>query len=188
MTDGLRLAATFLVAAVSIAFPQSAPDRGMTATISLQRAIVSTGQGQRASARLTAQWAPELAALEKRQVEVQAAREKLERESKRRRGWWPFRHAMSRKQKAIEVRKIQDKAKALQRERDDDRAAFENERKRIFNDLGGKMHALLEDYAKDHGYSAIIEAGNPQSPVVVTRNDITREIVTLYDQIYPAAP
>jgi len=44
--------------------------------------------------------------------------------AKRRRGWWPFRHAMSPKQKAIEVRKIQEKAKALQRERDDDRAAF----------------------------------------------------------------
>jgi outer membrane protein len=165
MADALGLAATFLVAGTSIGFSQSAPDPGKTATISLQRAIVSTGQGQRAAARLTVQWAPELAALEKRQVEIKAEQEKLERESKRRRGWWPFRHAMSPKQKAIEARKIQEKAKALQRERDDDRAAFENERKRIFNDLGGKMHALLEDYAKDHGYSAIIEAGNPQSPL-----------------------
>jgi hypothetical protein len=50
------------------------------------------------------------------------------------------------------------------------------------------MRGLLEDYAKDHGYSAIIEAGNPQSPVVVTRNDITEEIVTLYNKVYPAAP
>jgi outer membrane protein len=188
MAEALRLAATFLVAAVSIAYPQSTPDQGKTATISLQMAIVSTGQGQTASALLTAQWAPELAALETKQVEIKAEQEKLERQSKRRRGWWPFRHAMSRKQQAIEVRKIQEKAKALQRERDDDRAAFENERKRIFNDLGSKMHALLEDYARDHGYSAVIEAGNPQSPVVVTRNDITEEIVTLYNQVYPAAP
>jgi outer membrane protein len=182
MERALRLAAVVLFAAASIVFAQD----GKTATIQLQRAIVSTGQGQRASARLTAHWAPELAALEKRQVEIQAEREKLERESKRRRGWWPFRHAMSRKQKAIEARNIQEKAKALQRERDDDRAAFENERKRILNDLDGKMHALLEDYAKNHGYSAIIEAGNPQSPVVVTLNDITDEIVGLYDRRYPA--
>ena len=50
------------------------------------------------------------------------------------------------------------------------------------------MHALLEDYAKEHGYSAIIEAGNPESPVVVTRNDITGEAISLYDKLYPAQP
>jgi outer membrane protein len=172
------LAAMILFEAASIAFPQ-------TATIQLQKALVSTREGKRASARLAAQWAPEIATIEKRQAEIKAESEKLEQESKRRHGWWPFRRTMSRKQKAIETRKIQEKAKALQRKREDDRAAVEIEQKRILNDLGGKMHALIEDYARDHGYSAIFEAGNPESPVVVTLNDITGEVVNLYDQRYP---
>ena len=96
---------------------------------------------------------------------------------------------MSRKQKAIEARKIDAKAKALDRNREDDRAAVEIEQRRILNDLGGRMHAFLEDYAREHGYSAIFEAGNssgnPESPVVVTQNDVTGEVVSLYDRRYP---
>ena len=182
MEHAFSLAVTILLGAASIAFPQTAEK---TATIQLQRAIVSTREGQRASARLTAQWAPEVAALAKREDEIKAERERLEQESKRRHGWWPFRRTMSRTEKTIESRKIAEKAKALQRNSDDDRAAFENERKRILNDLGGRMHALLENYARDRGYSAIFEAGNPQSPVLVTQNDITGEVVNLYDQRYP---
>jgi outer membrane protein len=180
----LSLAATILLATTSVAFAQA----GDVATIRLQNAILRTKQGQRAAARLEAQWAPEIAAIAKGEADLKAEREKLERQSKRRRGWWPFRRTMSRKQLAIEVRQIQDQAKALQRKRDDDRAAFENDRKRVLNDLGGKMHAVLEGYAKDHGYSAIFEAGNPESHVVVTRNDITSEIVSVYDQTHPEDP
>jgi outer membrane protein len=177
------LTATILFAATatSIAFAQAED----TATIRLQNAILSTKEGQRAAARLAAQWAPEAAALAKRQGEIKAERERLEQESKRRHGWWPFRRTMSRKRKAIEARKIDDKSRALERKREDDRAAVEIEQTRILNELGQRMRALLEDYARDHGYSAIFEAGNPKSPVVVTQNDITRQVVSLYDQRHP---
>jgi outer membrane protein len=185
MERALSLAVTMLFGAASITFPQ---DAGKTATIQLQRAIVSTREGQRASARLQTQWAPEIAAIAKRQADIEAERDRLEQESKRRHGWWPFRRTMSRKQKAVETRKIQERATALQRKRDDDRTAFENDRKRILNQLGQRMHALLEDYARDHGYSAIFEAGNPESPVVVTLKDITGEVVSLYDRMYPVEP
>ena len=179
MEHAFSLAVTILLGAASIAFPQAEPERdpGRAATINLQEAIISTKQGQRAAARLKAQWAPELAVLEKAQAEI-----------KSRHGWWPFRRTMSRKQKAIEARKIDEKARALQRHREDDRAAVEIEQKRIFNELGRRMHTLLENYARDHGYSAIFEAGNPQSPVLVTQNDITGEVVNLYDRLYPVEP
>jgi hypothetical protein len=142
----------------------------------------SCSRRQKAAARLKAEWAPEEAALAKRQAE----RERLEQESKRR--WWLVRRTMSRMQKTIEARTIDENARALERDRERDRAAVENESKRILNDLGGKMHALLEDHARDHGYSAIFEAGNPHSPVVVTLNAITGEVVGLYDQLHPVKP
>ncbi len=172
----LSLALTILFGAASNAYPQT---EGKIATINLQKAIVATKEGRRAAARLQAQWDPEVAAIGKREAGIKAESEKLELESKRRHGWWPFRRTMSRKRKDIETRKIAEKVKALQRNRDDDRAALENDRKRILNDLGGKMHALLENYAREHGYSAIIEAGSPESPVVVTRNDVTGEVVSV---------
>ena len=190
MVRALSLSVTMLFGAASVAFPQAASerDRGRTATIHLQKAILSTVAGQRAAARLTAQWAPEQAALEKRQAGIKADRERLAQESKRRHGWWPFRRTMSQTRKTIETRKIDEKARALERDRERDRAAVEIESKRILNELGRRMHALLENYARDHGYSAIFEAGNPESPVVVTRNDVTAEIVNLYDRAWPVEP
>jgi Skp family chaperone for outer membrane proteins len=179
-----------LFAAAPIAFPQAAPERdpGRIATINLQQAILRTGEGQKAAARLQAQWAPEIAALGKREAEIKAESAALEQESKRRRGWWLWRRGMNPKQRVIEARKIAQKTKALQRSRDDDRASLENEGKRILNELGKKMRTVLEDYARDQQYSAIVEAGDPQSPVLVTLNDITGEIISMYDKAYPAQP
>lgn len=69
MKRPLALAAAVLFAAVFIASAQQP-----IATIHLQRAILSTGEGKRAAARLQAQWDPEMAALAKGQAQIKADR------------------------------------------------------------------------------------------------------------------
>ena len=165
---------------------QSPPER--TATIRLQRAIVSTAEAQRAAARMNAEWNPKLAELEKRGADLKTELEKLETESKIRHGLWPFRHSMSAKRKNTLTAALAAKAKALQRERDDDRAIFEQEQIRIFNNLGGKMRAVLERYEREKGRSVVLEAGSPESNIIVGQHDITSEIIKLYDETYPVAP
>jgi outer membrane protein len=95
---------------------------------------------------------------------------------------------MSAKRKTALKTALDSEAKALTRERDDDRAAFENDRVRIMNNLGGKMRAVIERYATEKGYSVILEAGSRESNVIVGRNDITLEIIKVYDEAYPVAP
>lgn len=170
-----------LVALLAQAPPQT------IATVHLQGAILSTAEGKSAAARLQAEWNPRLAALTKKEADLQAEREKLEAEGKVRHGWWPFRHAMSAKKKVMRQAAIQSQAKALQRERDDDQADFEKERIRVLNDLGGKMRQVIERYAKEKGYAFVLETGSPQTNVVVGQNDITAEIIKLYNQTYPAS-
>jgi len=165
---------------------QSPPERG--ATIHLQRAIVSTAEGQRAAARMNAEWSPKLAELVRRDADLKTEREKLEAESKVRHGLWPFRHAMSAKRKTALEAPLAAKARALQRERDDDRAIFEKDQIRIFNNLGGRMRAVLERYEREKGYVVVIEAGTPGSNVSAGQHDITSEIVKLYDETHPVAP
>ena len=126
---------------------QSPPERA--AAIRLQQAIVSTAEGRRAAARMNAEWNPKLAELVTRGADLRTELEKLESESKVRHGLWPFRHAMSAKRKTARRAALDAKAKALQRERDDDRASFENDRTRIFNNLGGKMRSVIEGYEKE---------------------------------------
>jgi outer membrane protein len=49
--------------------------------------------------------------------------------------------------------------------------------------------AVLSKYAKDHGYSLIIDVSSQQTPVLFAANEIevTGDIIKLYDQNSPGA-
>ena len=51
------------------------------------------------------------------------------------------------------------------------------------------MMAVIEKYAKDNGYTMILDVGNPNTPVLYASSgiDITQDIVSLYDKS-PAPP
>jgi outer membrane protein len=51
------------------------------------------------------------------------------------------------------------------------------------------MMAVIEKYAKDKGYSLILDVSNPNTPVLFASSaiDITQDIVTQYDQTSPGA-
>jgi Skp family chaperone for outer membrane proteins len=168
---------TLLLAGVSVMSAQ-------VATINLQKAIANSEEGRRESARMRSEFQPKLAALEKREAEWKADREKLDRESKQVHGWWLWRHTMKPKEKARRQGELDVRNRALMRERDDDRAAFEQERQRVVATMGKRITALLETYAKEHGYSVIIDSGNENGGLIVTLNDVTDQIVTLYDRNY----
>jgi Skp family chaperone for outer membrane proteins len=157
-----------------------------TATINIQRAVTSCQEGIRESQRIRANWEAPLAALVKREAEINAEREALERESKRRHGVWPFRRAMSAKEKARRSHEIDVEARAVTRQRDDDRAGFEAERQRAIAQIGSRMIPIVESYAKEHGYSLVLDSSRRDGPVVVALNDITDAIVTLMDRSFPA--
>ena len=46
------------------------------------------------------------------------------------------------------------------------------------------MMAVIEKYAKDNGYSMILDVSNPNTPVLYASSgiDITQDIVSLYDK------
>jgi Skp family chaperone for outer membrane proteins len=181
---------TILVALLSActAIPAQPQSPGATATVRFQTAIVNTAEGRRTAMCLQEQMAPQLAALEKKKADIEEMRRKLDQESKRKHGIWPFRRRMSRRHKAMLEAEIAQMARAAQRERDDDRAALERERLRIMDELGKRMKTVLEKYAREHGYSIIIDSGSPQIHILVSKNDLTDEIVRLYDLTYPAQP
>ena len=83
---------------------------------------------------------------------------------------------------------IDIKAKARERDRERVCDELEKDRRRRFNDLGTRMKPVLERYAKENGYSLILEAGSPESSVLIGLNDITGGTVSLYARAYPAKP
>ena len=52
------------------------------------------------------------------------------------------------------------------------------------------MIAVIEKYAKDNGYTVILDVGNPNTPVLFASSaiDITQDIVSLYDKLPAPSP
>jgi outer membrane protein len=57
----------------------------------------------------------------------------------------------------------------------------------IVDGIGRKMLEVLDRYARENGYTAVLDTSAQGSPVVYgsSQSDITQEIVRLYDQAYP---
>ena len=179
-TPALAVLACMLLAAPLAAQPT-------TATIRIQEAVARSQEGQRASAQMRSRWETPLAELEKRDTEIRTEREVLDRESKHQRGVWPFRHAIWAKEMAKRSLAINRKAEDVSRERARIQAAVSAEQRRMVGDIGRRLLPLLETYAREHGYSLVLDTGQENGPVVVALNDITDEIVRLFDRAFPAS-
>ncbi len=85
------------------------------------------------------------------------------------------------------MREIDQKTTSLNRDAQDAQADVDQESQKIMQELGGRMMAVLNKYAKDKGYTLVLDVGSQQSPVLYAPDDITEEIIKLYDQNAPAA-
>ena len=85
---------------------------------------------------------------------------------------------------------IDAKTKSFNRQVEDAQAELDQEQGRVLNELGGRMLAVLDKYAKDNGYAVILDVSSQQTPVLFAANgiDVTREVVDLYNKNAPAAP
>ena len=142
--------------------------------VNIQAALIATKDGQKAASELEGKRAPKTKDLEKKQSEIRTLQESLNRGG----------NAMSEQAKAELVRSIDTKTKSFNRELEDAQAEWDQEQQKILQDLGQKMMAIIDKYAKDNGYMVILDVSNPQTPVLYASNtiDITKDIVDLYDK------
>lgn len=153
------------------------------AIISIQDAIARTAEGQRLIQALQEQYAPKSQELKAKQDVVAALREQLNKGS----------NTMSEDARRRLAREIQQKERDAQRAAQDAQGEFNQEQQTIFQDIGGKLMAVIDKYSKDNGYAIVLDISSPQSPVLYAINEvnITNQVITLYDQQNPqtsAAP
>jgi len=159
--------------------PAPGPAPVKVATIFAQNAIVSTQEGQQASATLTRRFSPRRDEFTRQQAELQALQDQL------RKG----RTTMSAEAKANLNQAIEAKNRDVQRLGQDSQAALEEEEAALMQQLGDKLMAVIRDYASRNGYAFVIDVSVPNGPVLWASPsiDITNEIVRLYDRAHPAA-
>ncbi len=171
-------AAALLAAAALSAQTQTAPNK--VGIIHIQQAIVSTRDGQKAVQALQEKFEPKKKEFEGRQSAIAALQQELNKGS----------NTMSEDKRTLLAREIDSKTKNLNRDTEDAQAEYEQEQNRLLNDLGQKMMVVIEKYARDNGFSLILDVSSPQTPVLFAANgtEVTKEIVDLYDKAAPAAP
>jgi outer membrane protein len=163
------LALTSLAAGVYAQTPAT-----KVAVISVQGAIIGTKDGQKAAQELETKFAPKRKELSDRQAEIASLNDQLRKGS----------NTMAQDKQAQMEREIEDKKKRLQRDTQDANDEWNSEQQRLLQSLGQRMMAVIEKYAKDNGYSIVIDVSNPNTPVLYASSaiDITQDIISLYDK------
>ena len=173
----MRLALLSFLAAASLAGGQ-----GKVGVVNLTQAILDTRDGRAARVYMEAEFRPDLDRLKTEEANLQAQRDQLKKISKHK--WIPGRRGKTRKL----TLEIESNDKALRRHREDSQRVVEITRTRLMNVLGKRMDSFLGTYAKDYGYSIILQGDVITAPADSKQEDVTRDVVKRYDLAYPEVP
>jgi outer membrane protein len=147
---------------------------GKVGVISVQGAIVGTKDGQKASQELDSKFAPKKKEFDGRQAEIAQLQDQYNKGG----------NLMSDDKRNQLARDIDEKKKRLERDMQDAQEELQGEQQKLLQSLGQRMMAVIEKYAKDNGYTMILDVSNPNTPVLYASSgiDITQDIVSLYDK------
>jgi outer membrane protein len=142
--------------------------------ISIQGAIVGTKDGQKASQELDTKFVPRKKEFDSRQSEIAQLQDQYNKGGT----------VMAEEKRNQLARDIDEKKKRLERDMQDAEEDLKGEQQKVLQGLGQRMMAVIEKYAKDNGYSMILDVSNPNTPVLYASSgiDITQDIVSLYDK------
>ena len=171
MRSSIVAAAALLCAAVGVNAQQN---QGRLGVISVQGAIAGTKDGQKASQELETKFTPKKKEFDTRQSEIAQLQDQFNKGGT----------LMSDDKRNQLARDIDEKKKRLERDMQDANEELQGEQQRMLQGLGQRMLAVIEKYAKDNGYTMILDVGNPNTPVLyaATGIDITQDIIALYDK------
>src|SRR6185437_1387730 len=150
------------------------PPATKVGVISVQGAIVGTKDGQKASQELDAKFSPRKKAFDARQAEISQMQDQYNKGGT----------VMAEDKRQQLARDIDEKKKRLERDMQDAQEELQGEQQRLLQSLGQRMMAVIEKYAKDNGYTMILDVSNPNTPVLSASSalDITQDIIALYDK------
>jgi outer membrane protein len=157
--------------------PPGTQEPARIGTIFAQNAIVSTQEGQKAAAALTAKFDPKRAQFEQRQAELRNLQDALKRGGA----------TMNADARAKLNQSIDAKSTELKRLSEDIQSQLEEEQGALVQQMGEKLIKVIDVYAKEKGLAIVLDVSSVQGPVIwaAANIDITNDIVKLYDKANP---
>jgi outer membrane protein len=144
--------------------------------INVRQAIASTSEGKQAGAELQSQFAPRQSELEGLNKQINDLRQRMDAGSK-----------LSPEEQTRLQREGETRARQLQRKQDEYQEDVNAAQAEVFDRVGRKMIDVLDRYARENGYVAILDTSAQNTPILFasTNIDVTQDIVKLYDNAYP---
>jgi outer membrane protein len=143
------------------------------AVITFQEAVAATNDFQRRYADLQKKYEPKKQQIKTLSDEVASLQKELQAQSA----------TLSDADRATKAKQLDEKQKELKRTGEDAQGDFQQDMQQTFGTVAEKVAATIDAYAKEHGYSVVLDR-DQQVPVVLYANessDITKAIVDAYN-------
>jgi len=149
--------------------------------VDIQRAVLSTNEGQTALEALGKKYEPRQTGLREMATELQNLQKKFDSEGQK----------MTEDARSAAVREMDQKALAFRQAAESAQAEYDREKNEILARVIKKMAPVLDKYAKDNGFNMILDAQFwPAGPILWasgTSADVTSALVSAYNSQPPAA-
>jgi outer membrane protein len=157
--------------------PVPTPAVSRIAFVNLQEAVTTCNEGKQEAAALTQKFAAKTNALKALDDELKKLKSDFQVVDTK----------VNDTERAARLKAIQDKQKILDRTYADFQAETQEAQQEAVGRIMKKMLPVLEKYATAHGYTAVLDVANPQTPVVWVRKDaiITKQLIEAYDAVEP---
>lgn len=167
-----RVSAPFALLCFTFSAFAQAPQK--IGVINIQGAIVGTKDGQKASQALDQKFVPKKKEFDSRQSEIAQLQDQYNKGGT----------VMAEDKRNQLARDIDEKKKRLERDMQDAEEDLRAEQQKVLQGLGQRIMAVIEKYAKDNGYTIVLDDSNPNTPLLYASSsiDITQDIVGLYDK------
>jgi outer membrane protein len=169
----LLLAATGSALAQAAAATTAAVGPAKIGVIDIQTAILATNEGQRDFGALQTKFQPKQTELQNMSKEVDDLKKQLDTQGDK----------LNEEARATMVKNLEVKQKSFQRTLEDAQNDFEGQKNEIMRNLGNKVYATLDKYAKENSFSLILDVSNQNTPVLWASQatNITKPIVDAYN-------
>jgi outer membrane protein len=173
LASGLALNAAAQTPAPAAAPAPVTPITAKVAVIAFQVAVAQTNEGQRNFSDVQKKFEPKQAQLKTMSDEIETLKKQLQAQGDK----------LSPAESASRAKAIDDKTKQLQRSAEDARNDFQTEIQDMYNALASKVFEVVDVYAKQQGYTLVLDASNQQSPILwaAEPTNITAPIIAAYN-------
>ena len=178
-TAALAAACIFSIATAWAQAPAAAGSSasGKVGVINIRQAIVTTAEGKLASAELQSQFASRQNEIENLNKQISDLQQRLQASANK----------LSQEEEARLRQEGQRRAQRLDRMNTEYQEDVNAAQADVIDRIGRKMVDVLDRYARENGYSVVLDSSAQSTPILYasTQIDVTQDIIRLYDQAYP---